>query len=311
MGHTFGFSEYPVKMDTGGHAIHRGITINASLLIQTIGQHTYDLESSRILFDFLNANDLIIETHKHHTLETYEHTRNISPSIIAKILGGFIARNFELNDNNPRITATSFNQSFAELSSYFEKDYIEIQSVAPIKGLSGEIHDIDLEEGVKIFKADTNLSKKVNLTFNKTSTTGFTEFVMYPSDYILEVIFRIPKSSYLLVQKQGSRYVDLCNIAIQKWENLPVLAIGGNLKIGPTLFNTPDWAMANHGAFKWSLDGELPSAPKFKAFVSLGALDKLYKIAALIGHSDTPIRKSKSERPSPPPMKKEVLQSKY
>lgn len=286
MAYTFGFSEYPVKLEKGGHNIYRGVTINRSLLIQTVGQHTYEFESSKKLFEFLKDNDLIIETHKHLPLEKYEDVRNISPSIISQILGGFIARSFELNDNNPEITAYSFNKSFEELSSYFDKDYIVIQSVAPIKGLSGEIEDIKLQNGVKIFKADMILSKTINLAFNKTSTTRFTEFVMYPGDYVLEVIFQIPKSSYLRDQSPGNRYMELCNSALHKWENLPFLAFGGNLKIGPTLFNTADWAMANHGAFKWSADGELHSAPKFKALVSPNNLDKIHEIASIFSLID-------------------------
>lgn len=234
--HCFIRGEYALagsSRDSGSRTIALGYCFHHGLLVQTIGNTLRDSQVMERLYNFVNRYNLW-----HTKYETFEDSCRFLPNLSTQIAGGFLSRNFELNDNQFSVSEDSFHQAANELISFFTKDYIEIDIFTNIYGLRGMTEKIILSKEASIIKADHNLAKLFSLYYT-VSGQGIQEMIQ--GDYVLKIKHRFPKNYYNSSNLQLLRKSQ--DELVNKWSHLPILALGGLIQLNRRLNISLDWPL--------------------------------------------------------------------
>lgn len=204
------------------------ITYDFNILRQMIGREIMDYQSVQQIYNFISENNLW-----HENLLGFEPDKNIMPSVSTKVAGGFLARNFQLNNYEFVINDISFTQSLKELYLFFSKDYIESYTYINLWGLSGDIVDFRLNNDISLVKGSYPLVKEYNLAYSFPNN-GPCENLLYEDDYFLKFRLKIPKIDF---RRSYSTEREL----VKKLELFALLSFTGYLELGKYLRQSKDW----------------------------------------------------------------------
>lgn len=220
----------------GAHQM--GITFDLQMYYQQLTYLLNTFSSGEKLHDFITANNMW-----HEEIQPFKGTTMSLPNMVGRVGGGFLCRNFELNNHSFIITNDSFEKSYKELIDYFSKDYITCQHYIHLKGIGGEIEEVILNENASIVRAGFERAKFFSINYN---LPNYHDMEVYEDDYLLQINFKIPKEFY----KRGVLTMSstLKRDEITKWKNFAQLAIPNLLIFGKEIQLSNDWVMEHNFA---------------------------------------------------------------
>ncbi|HEX8334673.1 MAG TPA: hypothetical protein VF622_18760, partial [Segetibacter sp.] len=118
------------------------VAFNHNFLIQSLGNAIRDFHSTqKIIQWFIDTGGWPLE------VKSSEDDRFRTPSITTNVIGGFLARIFELTGNF-HITPASFDQTLAELAGFLAREQFEVTSYLSLHGPSGTLSTLQLDANV-------------------------------------------------------------------------------------------------------------------------------------------------------------------
>jgi len=299
--HAIRFGNYAVKGSkrySKSYGYDTAFTLDTGVLPQLLGNFIRNFATSKKLYDFVAEHNLWCEK-----FDSFEDSQQIMPSIITRIGGGFLCRNFELNGNEFEITQRSFDTAFNELLAFFGKDIVEYYLYAHLRGCNGDIDSISLTEDVSIVKADYEMAKFYSINYYVNQVHGIE---MFEGDYLLKIKFVVPKTEYRsndigkhnLIERQ----------TLDKWLHVPLLAISGFVDLGKRTRFSDDWPLlynriigpfGNESKLPENNFSKITDQTVLKLNLIGSFLQNLRDITAIdenIKHSIERLRKSKSSK---------------
>jgi hypothetical protein len=216
----------------GAYTINTGICFHVGVLYTQLHYLVITLNSTRKIYDYIVERDLW-----HNKYESYEQSLGSVPSAIGCILGGFLARNFELNSNQFVVSEQSFEIAFSELSKFFKKNFIEYEWHIHLQGVTGSVDKVDLTNNVSIIRADVRMAQLYSI--NYTGNDLFSTIEMFEDDYLLKIKIQFPKSYY--TQFGAAKASQIEKFITKKWQNFILLTLPGSLRFGKMMIFSEDW----------------------------------------------------------------------
>ncbi|MDB4921343.1 HEPN domain-containing protein [Mucilaginibacter sp.] len=226
-----------VKRDAQQKQYLSGTIIDQPIFCMVIANFIYELSSTKRIYEYFANNKLWIEDFK-----SYEECQNYIPSMISKIAGGFLFRNFEINNYQFIVTESSFDIALKELIAFFNQDFVSYDQFIHVKKVSGDLNEAILTNQVSLVQADYEMAKFYSINYSRPEP--IIELELYEGDYLLKVKSQIPKDYYTLKKIRLLRDYEM--YIRDKWKYLPILGISGYLELGKIILNSFDWPIMNY-----------------------------------------------------------------
>ncbi|MES2111021.1 MAG: hypothetical protein V4577_19850 [Bacteroidota bacterium] len=229
-----------VKRKPGFGRQSNGMVYDWSSLLHTFSVQFFDYSSIKNLFKYIQEKNLW-----HEQLLPFDGNTFTIPTEMARIAGGFLIRNFELNNYEFVITDASFDKALSELFDILSKDTVCFTYYLNLKGITGDIDEIRLTEDVSIVRAGHEIAKKISITY---TLPKYYDVEVYEDDFMLKIIFDLPKSLY----KRDNRskiYFSHKKVIIDKWKAFIALMVPNFLVFGKEIQLSSDWINETDHAF--------------------------------------------------------------
>lgn len=261
----------------GGHLINIGICFELSRLHTLIGRYIQKYDSSKRIYEYVAQNKFWPTQY-----ESYEDSLRYGAPMIDTVAGGFLCRNFEINNHQFIITNESFEIAYSELRDFFKRDYVSCDWYIHLQGVLGEPHTIKLTNEVTIVKAGFELAKFFSINYGNDDGVSLNE--VFEDDYLLKIKIRRPKADYNF--KLSNRIFTSEQSLLNKWKEAVLLGIPGYINFGKQIKLSADWpiinlrAMGPYGIDKWF--------PFSNELITLKESDvkRLKQVAKVIGSVD-------------------------
>ncbi|RZJ49044.1 MAG: hypothetical protein EOO44_19005 [Flavobacterium sp.] len=239
LSHCFKIGTYPVegtKRDSKSYSTIKGFVFDKPILQNVLCVHIKDFSATKKIYDLISINNMW-----HMKYESYEICVKSQPNLVSSIVAGFLVRVFEINNNQFVITNNSFKFAFDELIDFLGKDSVEFDVLLSLKGVSGEIPVVKLNDEISILKADFQIAKYYGALFN--GDDYFLDIEMFEGDYVMQIHFNVPKEYFNFKTTNVNR---LIMDRVNKWKILPVLALPSLLQAENQIYRSRDWAIINY-----------------------------------------------------------------
>lgn len=224
------FTNPGTQRDNKGYSLFTGKYFDLQSIYQQITYLIIDFKSTQKIYQFLLDNNIWFREYG-----SYQQSQNYLPSAMGTFAGGFLVRNYELNDHEFIVTPISFNAAFSELLRFIKKDTINYDIYYHLRGVTGSIPIIKISDRVSVMKADFDIAKRFSLAYSNERTYNLE---MYEGDYLLKIGMEFPKSYYNVLSSKS--HIEEKEF-ITKWISLITLGVPGYMEVGRQILISEDW----------------------------------------------------------------------
>jgi hypothetical protein len=217
----------------GAHHYQNGFVLHLDSLYQYFTQISFSFQAVERLYAYISNNNLW-----HDTMFPFKGQTTAMPSEVARVYGGFLCRNFEINNYEFLITENSFEQAYNELQSYFQRDYILYDHYFHLKGLGGTEEEVILNEEVSIVRAGHEMAKFFSINY---TLPNYGDVEVYEDDYLLKISFKILKKDYNNANR--AKLYSHKDYIIDKWKNFIILTVPDMVMLGKEIKLSTDWVL--------------------------------------------------------------------